>query len=484
MAMTPAANSVVEAVARALERLAARRSAAKRADLILVALSGGADSVALLHAMSEVAPRTGHGLAAAHLNHRLRGAESDRDEAFVRELCGRLGVELVVEQARGLNSGSANLEERCREARWAFLAAAAGGLNASCIATAHHADDQAETVMLRLLRGAGVAGLRAMGEQASLPRGLTVLRPMLRVGRAEIEAYLNSIEARFVTDSSNLDRRILRNRVRLELIPSLERDFAPGLRRRLAGLASEMSELDDYVTQAARTELQARLEAGPAAMKLERFAGLHPALMAALLRAFLEFRIGSLRRITRVHINALKELCMGKSAAGELYLPGGWRVHRQYDRLFVIPAAKADDRSDSVQRPCEYSVELAREGNTAVAEAGFVFASRILSTDAVSFPESLFEAVFDLESAAAGLCVRNFAPGDRVDPLGMDGSRKLQDVFVDRKLERLRRRNYPVVTLKESIAWVPGMVRGRVGLMRPDSGQVMCVNALEMAQLS
>src|SRR6185437_14621819 len=105
MAMTPAANSVVEAVARALERLAARRSAAKRADLILVALSGGADSVALLHAMSEVAPRTGHGLAAAHLNHRLRGAESDRDEAFVRELCGRLGVELVVEQARGLNSG-------------------------------------------------------------------------------------------------------------------------------------------------------------------------------------------------------------------------------------------------------------------------------------------------------------------------------------------------------------------------------------------
>ena len=197
---------------------------------ILLALSGGPDSVALLHVLRELAPRFGYRLAAAHLNHRLRGAESDRDETFVRELCSTLGVELVVEQSKRLSIPPRPISRSGRaRLRYAFLAAAATQLGASHIATAHHADDQAETVMLRLLRGAGAAGLGAMAETITLaPTGVTILRPMLRVGRHEILRYLDSIGARFVSDSSNAHQGFLRNRVRIELLPELERDYRAG----------------------------------------------------------------------------------------------------------------------------------------------------------------------------------------------------------------------------------------------------------------
>ena len=141
--------------------------------------------MALLYLLRDLAPRFGYRLAAAHLNHHLRGAESDRDEAFVRDLCSTLGVELTVEQSSEVDPAASNLEERAREVRYAFLVAAAAGIGASRIVTAHHADDQAETVMLRLLRGAGATGLGAMAETMSLgPSGVTIVRPMLRVGAA------------------------------------------------------------------------------------------------------------------------------------------------------------------------------------------------------------------------------------------------------------------------------------------------------------
>src|SRR6266446_2367323 len=238
--MNSAAKSdLIGKIAQALERARLRgKSSPNRArssnestgESILIALSGGPDSVALLHVLRELAPRFGLRLAAAHLNHRLRGAESDRDETFVRDLCSTLGVELAVEQSSGLDLAAPNLEERAREARYAFLAGAGAQLGASHIATAHHADDQAETVMLRLLRGAGAAGLGAMAETMTLaPTGVTILRPMLRVGRHEILRYLDSIGARFVSDSSNAHQGFLRNRVRMDLLPKLERDYAPGL---------------------------------------------------------------------------------------------------------------------------------------------------------------------------------------------------------------------------------------------------------------
>ncbi|HVA40760.1 MAG TPA: tRNA lysidine(34) synthetase TilS [Candidatus Binataceae bacterium] len=493
--MNSAAKSeLVGKIAQALERAGlgpSKSSSESSGDTILLALSGGPDSVALLHGLRELAPRFGYRLAAAHLNHRLRGAESDRDEMFVRELCSTLGVELVVEQANNLDPAldpaAPNLEERSREARYAFLTVAAARLGASHIATAHHADDQAETVMLRLLRGAGAAGLGAMAGTVTLgPCGVTIVRPLLRAWRHEIVRYLESIGAGFVSDSSNAHQGFLRNRVRMELLPELERAYAPGLRRRLAALATEMRELDDYVARAARTELGLRLGESVAGgpldlLDLNGFAGLHPALAAALLREFLAARIGNLRRLTRRHIDGLRRLCLGESPSAALDLPGGWRAERRYAALMMERHPEADGRRRVAAAAEGFCVCLVREGVTKLPQARFVFHSAVMPADAAPMPVGLHDACFDADRAAAGLVVRNFAPGDRVSPLGMEGSRKLHDIFVDRKLARTRRQSFPVVTLEGQVAWLPGMVRGRIALIGPETVRVLRLQAFEDA---
>ncbi len=482
-----AKSDLVGKIARALERAGLGRAKASAdsagestAESILLALSGGPDSVALLHALRELAPRFGYRLAAAHLNHRLRGAESGRDEAFVRDLCSALGVELVVEQTADLDPAAPNLEERAREARYAFLAEAAKRLGASHIVTAHHADDQAETVMLRLLRGAGAAGLGAMAESGTrAPHAVAIVRPMLRAWRHEILRYLDSIGARFVSDSSNAHRGFLRNRVRLELLPALERGFAPGLRRRLAALAGELRELDDFVGLAARTELGLRLHesACGSMLNLGGFAGLHPALSAALLREFLASRIGNLRRITRRHIDGLRRLCLGESPSATLDLPGGWRAERRY--LALALQRHPEVAGQLALAAGGFAVPLAREGLTGVPQARFVFHSSLMPAGAVAMPADLYEACFDADRAASGVAVRNFAPGDRIAPLGMEGTRKLHDIFVDRKLPRSRRLTFPVVTVEGQVAWLPGMARGRVALINPETVRVLRLRAVE-----
>lgn len=442
---------------------ALRRSNIGRNDTVLMAISGGPDSVALTHLLADLAPRIGFRLVAAHFNHRLRGAESDRDERFVIELCARLGIDLNVGHAARLDPASANLEERARDARYEFLEAAADCAGATRIALGHHADDQAETVLFRMLRGTGVAGLAAMAAAGPGRR----IRPMLRLARKEILAYLRSIGAEFVTDSSNLSLGPARNRIRLELMPALERLSTGGVARRLAALAGEMRELDDFISELACAELAARLDSS-GRLALTGFARMPRALRSALIRAFIAARIGDLRRLTRAHIEAVEAICLADAPGARADLPGRWRAAREYGFLVVTRAALSHVEP--------FSRCLARVGMTEVPEAGFIFASRIAEVRAMA-PHDEWEACFDAEEAAGGLTVRSFNRGDRVSPIGMAGSRKLQDVFVDRKLGRAMRAAYPIVTIGGAIAWVPGILRGRVALVREGIGEVLLVRA-------
>jgi tRNA(Ile)-lysidine synthase len=252
-----AEKTVIDAIKAALARADVRRGAS-----ILVGLSGGADSVALTCALLELRERLSFRVVAAHLNHRIRGDEADRDEEFVRSMCARLGIELFVERADGLDASTttANLEERARDARREFLLRVADRVQADFVALGHHRDDQAETVLMRLMRGAGAAGMAAMAERGPAK----IIRPMLSLSRAEIREYLDARSIPFVEDSSNSSRDILRNRIRAELLPMLERDYAPGLGERLVELADEMCSLDHLVTAIAARELDAMRVGGRA----------------------------------------------------------------------------------------------------------------------------------------------------------------------------------------------------------------------------
>ncbi|QEG28829.1 tRNA(Ile)-lysidine synthase [Gemmata obscuriglobus] len=245
----------------------ARRFAAGRAGAGIVGVSGGADSVALLRALRSADVT----LVVAHVNHRLRGAESDGDEAFVRELCAGLGLECRVLSAdvAALAAGD-NLESTARRVRYEFFARVAGAVGAGWVATAHTADDQAETVLHRLIRGTGIQGLRGIAAERpndAFPGvkdgGRPLVRPLLAVTRADVVTYLNELGQPFRTDSSNADPKFTRNRVRHELLPLL-RTFNPEIVGALAHLAEHANEAHDIVIAAA-ADLLSRAERPPAA---------------------------------------------------------------------------------------------------------------------------------------------------------------------------------------------------------------------------
>ncbi len=429
--------------------------------MILVALSGGPDSVAMFHALRTMRYR----IAAAHLNHLIRGAESDRDETFVRDLCARCEVDLIVQRAAGLSADMPNLEERAREVRHAFLNAAADRIGADYIAIAHQADDQAETVLMRMLRGAGAAGLAAMAERGPG----RIIRPMLDVTRDEVNAYLKGIGENFVNDSSNQSAALLRSHVRAELMPMLERNYAPGLRGRLVQLASEMRALDDFVGEAARREFAAL--GSEDGLDISRFAQLHPALQAELIRQYIRRESGNLRRIERVHIDGIRRLCLDGPPNGSVDIPG-LHIVREYARLRVGAAGN----QPSIQPSVPFMIRL-KEGSVEIPQAGFVFETKMVGRDNASTPASKMEALFDGAEASGELIVRTFRHGDRIAPLGMTGHRKIKDIFVDNKLAMGRRASFPIVELKGAIAWVPGIVRGRVGLVTEATEQVLRVRA-------
>jgi tRNA(Ile)-lysidine synthase len=375
-------------------------------------------------------------------------------------------------RAEGLAS-AANLEERAREVRLAFLERAADRASADYVALGHHRDDQAETVLMRLMRGAGAAGMAAMSERG--PGRL--LRPMLSISRAEIRDYLAARSIPFVEDSTNSSPEILRNRIRAELLPMLERDYAPGLSGRLVELAGEMRSLDELVGSIAARELDAmRTLAG--ALDVSGFGPLNPAVQTVALRLFLAERIGSLRGVSRVHVEDLLHLILAGGPSDSIDLPGGWRAEREY-QLFRLVHSSAQ-RAELA--PARFSVAIAADGITIVEAAGFKFAASTVAASHASMPESLSVAVFDAAKIAdAGLIARNYIPADRVRQIGMRGTRKLHDVFVDRKLPRARRERFPVVTVGDVIAWLPGLARAQCALVTKATEIVLRVEASEIA---
>jgi len=463
-----AEKNLIDAIEAALARADVRRGSS-----ILVGLSGGADSVALSRALLDLRERLSFRIIAAHLNHRIRGDEADRDEDFVRSMCARLGVELIVERAEGLDTSisTANLEERARDARREFLLRVADRVQADFVALGHHRDDQAETVLMRLMRGAGAAGMAAMAERG--PGRL--IRPMLLLSRAEIRDYLAARAIPFVEDSSNASRDILRNRIRADLLPMLEREYAPGLGERLVELGDEMRSLDDLVTAIAARELEAMRVHGDS-LDVSGFSAVNRAVQAVAIRLFLSERIGSLRRISRAHVEAIRDLILEGGPSDSIDLPRGWCARREYNllRLVNVRERKADNAA--------FSVPIVVDGVTIVEAAGFRFEASIIAAADSPMPESLSIAIFDAAKIAdAGLVARNFINGDRIHPMGMRGTRKVHDVLVDRKLPRARRARFPVVMVGDTIAWLPGLVRGDCALVTKATETALRVEASEIA---
>lgn len=404
---------------------------------VAAATSGGADSVALALWLHAHAPRvTLAGLI--HVNHHLRGAESDRDEAFCRALAARLGVPIEVVHAPIAPTRGRSLEAAARAARYRAFTAAAARLDGSRVATAHTADDQAETVLLRLLRGTssrGLSGIRAV-------RGLYV-RPLLACRRTELRAWLSAAGETWCEDVTNADRAIARNRVRHDLLPVIEQ-IAPGAVPALARAAA-LAQDDEDVLQAEAIKMAASVvlqeDTSGADLDRDRLRALAPSIARRVLRNVLE-RVAPRSAWAAGHLEALRRLAARGEGGGRLDLPG-MHAERVSNVLRLRAGAPAGATG--------FSYELAVPGRVAVPEAGVEIIAAAVASNGRDAAYSLVVP----PGTRFPLTVRSRRPGDRVRLTG--GTRKVQDLMVDAKIPRSERDHVPLVVAADGqILWVIG----------------------------
>ena len=425
---------------------------------VLAAVSGGADSVALLHLLHGVAWTRPLELHAAHLDHALR-PDSPADAAFVRELCAGLGVPLTmarIDVAALARAGKGGVEETARAARRAFLQKTALEEGCSWIALGHQRDDQAETFLLRLLRGAGTTGLAGMR-----PADPPFVRPLLPFSRQQLVAWLVSNGSPWREDASNCDPAFARNRVRFELLPLLE-SFNPANRRRLSELCRQLADDEDDWSARANGELLRTADLAPGECRLPCAAltAASPAMAGRLVRAALRSVRGDLRRLDAGHIKAILALAAGPRPQGELHLPGAW-VGRRYGVLLLRQAPPRPVRQEAF--------EIAGPGRYPLAD-GRVLRVTVAAT---ARGEGAQAVEFCARQVPFPLLVRAPQPGDRLHSQGMAGTRKLQDLFVDLKLSAEARAAAVLVTAAGQLLWAAGVRRCAGRSPAADGGPVL-----------
>jgi tRNA(Ile)-lysidine synthase len=479
-----------------------RYSLISRKEIAVVGISGGADSVCLLHVLTKWRRGLGIRLHIAHLNHQLRGAESEADAEYVSNLAGSLGIPSTIDRqdvAAYRTERKCSIEEAARELRYAFLARVAREVGAHRIAVGHTRDDQVETILMHILRGTGITGLcglapcspMAYDSQGTSLRAsslslrakrsnLLVIRPLLDITREETASYCQEHQLDPRIDSSNLSPSFFRNRLRLHLLPLL-RQYNPSVDQallRLADIAKEDNAFIEQQTSGVWDEV-ARQENNTVYLDKKQIASLPLALQRHLLRVAVTKLAGDVRDIEASHIEAARSL-LNKPASKRISLPHGLICHGGYNELVItrLPSVIATSHSvlasearQSQLPPCPFpplpgEFPLKVPGKT-VCPGWKVIASVV--RERVASPssrgtlgtgertcQSNLVAHFDFHKTGTALFVRQRQPGDRFQPLGMSMPKKLYEFMVDAKIPRSWRSHIPIVCSPQQIIWVVG----------------------------
>jgi len=442
---------------------------------VLVAVSGGIDSTVLLHLLHILSQEQDYSLHVAHLDHMLRGEESQRDADFVRDYSAQLGVEATtraISVKEAAAQGADSLQEEARKVRYAFLREVAQEVGAHRIATGHTLSDQAETVLLNMLRGAGTRGLRGIPPV----REGRFVRPLIETSRKEIERYARLHRIPFVTDSSNLKATYLRNRIRLRLLPLLHQEYNPHLSEILASTASILKEEEDLLHSLTLGRLPSILlqrREGEVAISIPTLLKEPIALQRRILiEAARMVGTSSYLPLSHHHIFALQDLLTAQSGS-QLALPQGMVAIKDYDRLII--ASKGEGPAVSWEYP------VAIDGLTAVPEAKLSLKAMTGRRQEVELSQSTpLHAFFDLDRIVPPLVVRNRRPGDRFWPLGVSGARekKLKEFFIDAKVSRARRDEIPLLVCQGQIVWVVGFRISEAYRVREETKKVLSVEVI------
>lgn len=467
-----------------------------RKDRVLVACSGGPDSTALFHLLRAIAPSFDLDLVIAHLNHGIR-TDAGEDEAFVRALAEDAGVSLVAEAADCpalSREWRVSLEGAARRARYAFLDRQAHALGITKVALGHTADDQAETILMRLLRGSGLRGLAGISP-VRRARGIQYIRPLLVIPKGDILAFLASQSIPYRTDTTNTMRCCTRNRIRLDLMPCLEKEFNPSLVQTLSRTAELLREDDLALSHFASLLLdRVAVERGTSGWKsflspdtagtgdLEvRCAHLTEqpvGLQRRLLQEALARYTGVPQGAHFEHVASILRMINAPQGGGQVDVPGGVTVCRDGDSLRFTRRARrkegAQGGDENGRAGVSSPIPLKIPGTTCIPALDCTLHGSVLPRGEIAgIPPPPGVAFLDYDTLPKPLMIRTRHPGDRFHPLGVKGEKRLKEFFIDQKVPKRLRDAWPLVVGNGHIIWVLGLRIAHPYRMGPGTTRVL-----------
>lgn len=485
-------------LAEKLNRVLRKYCLVKAGDRVGVAVSGGADSVALLRVLLELRTELGVVLVVMHFNHQLRGKASEADEKFVKKLAEQYGFEFFAgraDVAGRTDRQRGNLEDVARKSRYAFFEKLQSEGHVAKVAVAHTADDQAETVLAHILRGTGLSGLRGIHPQTPV-----VFRPLLGVRRKELRAYLKTLKQTWREDPTNQDTKRTRARIRKKLLPFLERDFNSGVVEHLCQLAELAREDEAFLQKQTELRVWVLAKEEPDGMSIPTFELLHTrketrgdkgrkasaserarqnlAMSKRMIRRLVEMVKPKAGQLSAAHVDAVLELAAQKDSGKSLQLPGGVEVLRERELLRFRPAALSE-KPDGANEPHEYAYKIDLQGGR--AELQLVELSCVLHFREIDWPAEGGEtreigAFLDSARLRQPLVVRNWNPGDAMRPRGHQKAHSLARLLNEKSISRWEKQKWPVVLSGEKVVWVRGLAESEEFAAGPETRRAVLIS--------
>lgn len=444
----------------------------QRGDGVVVGVSGGPDSTALMHILNMLKAETDFWIVPAHLDHRLR-PESGMDAEFVREMSRKLGLEAQVKVVNVLDLATRrgiSVEEAGRGARYAFFQEVRASTGAGLIATAHHRDDALETFFLRIFRGSSLKGLTGIA-----PARAGLVRPFIETSRADIIRFLREEGIPYRTDPTNLDLRSDRNFVRNRLIPTIAEHF-PNFRNPLQRTIKLLGEEEEFVGELA-DELYSQTISGSETELTMSIPGLRSAPMVlasrVILRALYSLS-GPDVRWARTHVANIRKLLRSSMPSGVAHLPGGFVVAREYDKLVLSRRVVTESAPPPV-------IVVSGPGTVEVPGTKHILRLQIREGEGLHLQkyDGITAAAFDADELTFPMTVRGPRPGDRFRPWGLQGTRKLKKLLIDLKIPRDLRKELPLLLQGDTILWIPGVRRSDAAPIHSSTRRVLEVSVAQ-----
>lgn len=420
-------------------------------DKVVVALSGGPDSICLLHILHTLKDEINISIVAAHVNHCLRGEAADNDEMYVKKICEELGIQCFVKREdvhRISKERGISCEMAGREVRYQFFEEVLHKINGNKIAIAHNANDQAETVLMRILRGTGLEGLVGIRPV----RDNIFVRPIINLTRDEIENYcdINKLNPRI--DKTNFENIYTRNKIRLELIPYIQKNFNSDVIEVLNRFSDTVKVDNEYINNVAKEKYNEYSEISEEKIILKgQLFKEHEAILTRVIRIAIKNIKGNLNNLEKNHIYDIIDI-QKKSTGKYIMLPSGIRVTNNYGDIYVYK----EEKKHKVQK-INKEVELnLLEENVVTNHKLKITLDIIKSKEDIKFDKNPLIKYFDYDKIKGVIKLRYRKNGDKFMPFGMSGSKKLKDLFIDLKIPKERRDSIPLITFGDDIAWIVG----------------------------